>query len=164
MLSELWFKNLNHARARFMDLHARLKAERERLKLSQPELGARVGVGKTTVINWEKGASAPDGLQLEKLAAEGADVLYIVTGERPQEPGDGVQLMPDERMVLEGYRLLDARGKAGVMALIGGMSPTPPKKGPSQVFHGDVGQVIKAQRPFKTTTTINVGKPGKPKK
>lgn len=147
-----------------MNLHARLKSERERLKLSQPQLAALVGVGKTTVINWEKGASAPDGLQLEKLAAAGADVLYIVTGELPSQAKDGLVLMPDERMVVEGYRLLDARGKAGVMALIGGMSPTPSAKGPRQVFHGDVGQVIEAQRPFKTTTTINVGKPGKSKK
>lgn len=64
-----------------MTMQARFKAERERLEMSQPKLGELLGVGKTTVINWEKGASAPDAFQLATLASAGADVLYILTGE-----------------------------------------------------------------------------------
>ena len=65
-----------------MSIAKRLKAERERLGLSQPQLGELVKAGKTTVINWEKGSSAPDAVQLSAIAAAGADVLYILTGTR----------------------------------------------------------------------------------
>jgi transcriptional regulator with XRE-family HTH domain len=80
----LWFKYLNHAidgANIFMSISKRLKSERERLGLSQPQLGELVKAGKTTVINWEKGASAPDAVQLAAIAAAGADVLYILTGQ-----------------------------------------------------------------------------------
>ena len=63
-----------------MNFFSRLKQEREKLRLSQSALAALVGVGKTTVINWEKGASAPNAVQLAALAAARADILYIVTG------------------------------------------------------------------------------------
>lgn len=69
-----------------MTMQARFKAERERLEMSQPKLGELLGVGKTTVINWEKGTSAPDAFQLATLASAGADVLYILTGEQPALP------------------------------------------------------------------------------
>lgn len=143
----------------------RLREERLRLGMSQAVIGEVGGVTKKTQMLYEGGERYPDAHYMAAIAAAGADVLYILTGAREHVPPP--TLAPDERVVIDGYRLLDARGKAGVMALIGGMSPSPGAgagAGPKQVFHGDVGQVIKAQRPFKTTTTINVGKPGKPKK
>ncbi len=63
-----------------MHINDRLKSERERLALSQSRMAELLGVGKTTVINWEKGASAPDAVQLAAFASAGADVLYILTG------------------------------------------------------------------------------------
>lgn len=143
----------------------RLREERLRLGMSQTAIGEVGGVTKKTQMLYEGGERYPDAHYMAAIAAAGADVLYILTGVRDYVPPP--QLSPDERVVIDGYRLLDARGKAGVMALISGMSPSPspgPGKGPRQVFHGDVGQVIEAQRPFKTRTTINVGKSAKPKK
>lgn len=87
-----------------MSVHERLKTERERLELSQTRFADLAKVGKTTVINWEKGASAPDALQLAAMAAVGADVLYVVTGQRSQEVAE-IDLLPsDERVLVDTYR------------------------------------------------------------
>ena len=51
----------------------------------------------------------------------------------------------DERELLDGYRSMDVRGKAGVLGMIGGMrSPTPPASqagnAPHVETHGKIGQ------------------------
>lgn len=63
-------------------LGERLKAERSRLSMSQTELAAIGGVGKTTQINYEKGVRSPDASYLAAVAEAGVDVLYVLTGER----------------------------------------------------------------------------------
>lgn len=88
----------------FMSVPGWLKEERERLGLSQTRLGELVGAGKTTVINWEKGASAPDAIQLAAMAAVGADVLYILTGQRVGSVAPTPALKPDESALLDNYR------------------------------------------------------------
>lgn len=65
-----------------MTIGDRLREERSRLGLSQTDLGAAGGVGKTTQINYEKGSGSPDARYLAAAADLGIDVLYIVTGER----------------------------------------------------------------------------------
>lgn len=94
-----------------MSIFERLKRERERLALTQPRLAELAGVGKTTVINWEKGASAPDAIQLAAIAAAGADVLYILTGQRSQAATPQAELPPRERALLENYQNTDADGQ-----------------------------------------------------
>lgn len=86
-----------------MSLGERLREERERLGLSQPKFGELLGTTKQTVFAWETGRTAPDGLQLGVIAAAGADVLYIVTGQRgaPLAPPP---LKPDEAALLDNYR------------------------------------------------------------
>lgn len=68
-----------------MAIHERLKSERERLTLSQTRLADLGGVGKTTVINWEKGTSSPDALQLAAFATAGMDVAYVLSGKTQQQ-------------------------------------------------------------------------------
>lgn len=97
-----------------MTIAERLKEERERLGLSQPRLGGLTGVVKQTVIQWEKGASAPDAVQISAFADAGADVLYILTGVRAAAPvlaAEQVQagyaakvLSKKEQVLLEKYR------------------------------------------------------------
>lgn len=65
-----------------MTIGERLKEERSRLGLSQTDLGAAGGVGKTTQINYEKGAGTPDAKYLAAVEVLGVDVLYVVTGRR----------------------------------------------------------------------------------
>ncbi|WP_395602864.1 helix-turn-helix domain-containing protein [Pseudomonas sp. A1230] len=65
-----------------MTIGERLKEERSRLGLSQTDLGAAGGVGKTTQINYEKGTGTPDAKYLAAVEELGVDVLYVVTGRR----------------------------------------------------------------------------------
>ncbi|MES2948648.1 MAG: helix-turn-helix transcriptional regulator [Pseudomonadota bacterium] len=88
-----------------MGISERLKRERERLDLSQSRLGELIGVGKTTVINWEKGASAPDAVQLAAISTTGADVLYVITGKRSQSMSATAELPPRQRALINNYEL-----------------------------------------------------------
>jgi len=61
---------------------ARLRAERKRLKMTQAAMGACGGVLQNAQYLYEKGDRRPDTDYLARIAAAGADVLYIVTGTR----------------------------------------------------------------------------------
>ena len=60
----------------------RLKTERDGLGLSQQALADRLGISLRSQQNYEKGDRSPDAAYLAALAAAGADVLYILTGQR----------------------------------------------------------------------------------
>jgi transcriptional regulator with XRE-family HTH domain len=98
-----------------MTIGERLKEERSRLGLSQTDLGAIGGVGKTTQINYEKGDRSPDAAYLAAAAAAGVDILYVVTGQRALVPADS--LTAEEAKVLENYRGMAPADKASVMRL-----------------------------------------------
>ena len=59
-----------------------MREERERLGMTQEELGQIGGVLKRALIRYEKGERMPDAAFLAAIAAAGADVLYILTGQR----------------------------------------------------------------------------------
>ncbi len=151
-----------------MSFFERLREERERLGLSQEKFGAIGGVLKRAQINYEKGERHPDSAYLAAIAAAGADVLYVLTGER-----DGpapVTLSAEEETMLAYFReaCKEVR-RAALGALLGASVPVgtalaaapaiKPKtaSGASmaarkrssgtntgeQVFHGQVGQAIK---------------------
>lgn len=65
-----------------VSLGARLREEREARGLSQEAFGAIGGVTKKSQINYEKNERSPDATYLTAVAAAGADVLYILTGQR----------------------------------------------------------------------------------
>jgi transcriptional regulator with XRE-family HTH domain len=116
-------------------IEERLKEERGRLGFNQPDFAALASKTKKTLIDYEKGVTSPDAKFLAAIAAAGADVQYILTGIR-----SSAALTPDEQMLLAGYRTLDARGKAGVFGVIGGLTQSPASIG--QQFNGTVGQVV----------------------
>lgn len=95
-----------------MAIGDRLKEERSRLGLSQTDLGAVGGVGKTTQINYEKGERSPDATYLAAVAAKGIDVLYVVTGQRVPQAADS--LTSDEALLIERFRGMSAEGRATV--------------------------------------------------
>ena len=124
-----------------MSVHERLKSERERLDLSQPRLADLAKVGKTTVINWEKGASAPDALQLAAMAAAGADVLYVVTGERSQGAAE-VELLPsDERVLVDAYRRCNPDAKRNLIQTAALLSAGMAAQGSSPSGHHAGGSI-----------------------
>ncbi|QKH37306.1 helix-turn-helix transcriptional regulator [Achromobacter pestifer] len=63
-----------------MELFERLKEERIRLGMSQTAFGELGGVKVLAQRNYETGKRSPDASYLERLAAMGVDVLYVVTG------------------------------------------------------------------------------------
>lgn len=74
--------NVNDEIIQSGDLGARLRVERELMLLSQEALGEIGGVKKNAQHNYESGKRQPDAAYLAAIAAAGADVLYILTGER----------------------------------------------------------------------------------
>ena len=64
------------------DFSERLRTERERLELSQQALAEKCGVTARSQRNYESGERNPDSAYLAAIAAAGADVLYILTGQR----------------------------------------------------------------------------------
>lgn len=59
----------------------RLKEERERLGYSQSDFAAMGSKTKKTQIEWEKGEAYPNASFMAAIAAAGADVQYILTGQ-----------------------------------------------------------------------------------
>ncbi|MDR6500223.1 transcriptional regulator with XRE-family HTH domain [Burkholderia ambifaria] len=95
----------------------RLKEERKRLRLNQTAFAALGGIAKDAQLNYENGSRRPDSTYLEAIAAHGVDVAYLLTGQRNES-----SLSADEEVLLAGYRLLDAKGRAGVLGMISGMT------------------------------------------
>jgi transcriptional regulator with XRE-family HTH domain len=130
------------------DFGDRLREERKRLGLNQIDFADLGGVKKNAQLNYENGERKPDSDYLFALLKAGVDVIYVLTGERST-----TSLGNDESQLLTGYRSLDQRGKAGVLAMINGMNSVPASQ--SNVFHGDVGQVV--QNDVTAPQTFNFG-------
>lgn len=106
-----------------MDNHIRLREERERLGLSQTELGEVGGVRKQAQHLYETGARQPDMAYLSAIAAVGADVLYVLTGRRSQGVAE-VDLLPDgDRTLLANFHAAPAQVQAGVKTTLGTFKP-----------------------------------------
>ena len=63
----------------------RIRKERVRLELNQSDMADLAGVGKRTMIDWEKDRSSPTAQHLLKLSAGGVDTSYILTGIRTSD-------------------------------------------------------------------------------
>ncbi|PIV87604.1 MAG: transcriptional regulator [Hydrogenophilales bacterium CG17_big_fil_post_rev_8_21_14_2_50_63_12] len=88
----------------FLPIGERLKEERDRLGLNQTDFAAIGGIGRKTQFNYESGERAPDGAYLAAIATAGADVLYILTGQRVGAAAPVAPLKPDETALLDNYR------------------------------------------------------------
>ncbi len=100
----------------------RLREVREALGLSQQALAERCGITARSQRNYESGERLPDAAYLAAIAAAGADVLYILTGQR----AGGAAVPPPPRAVSEGDRILldnfhaaPAQVQAGVKTTLG---------------------------------------------
>jgi transcriptional regulator with XRE-family HTH domain len=63
----------------------RFQEERKRLAHTMESFALVLGVSKSTVAHYEAGKTEPNRAGLESAAHVGADVLYIVTGQRLEE-------------------------------------------------------------------------------
>lgn len=120
---------------------ARLRAERNRLGLSQVALGQALGVTKWTIINYERPADRGTPIPADLLSAcsrLGMDVQYIVTGVSSSnlnrvaeevgsyrvEPKRPPALSPDEQRLLEKYRRLKPAQRAQARTIVGALAVT----------------------------------------
>lgn len=72
------------------NLGQRLRAERKKAALSQSEFAKALGIHLNTQSRYEKGEREPDANYLNSLREFGIDVTYVLTGERRDEKGIGV--------------------------------------------------------------------------
>ena len=63
----------------------RIREERTRLGLNQPDFAEIAGISKRTLIDWEKDVSSPNAVQLAALHSGGVDVTYVITGNKSNE-------------------------------------------------------------------------------
>lgn len=91
----------------------RLREERERLKFSQKGLASVLVVSPRTQIKYESGESSPDAAYLMRFAREGADVLYIVTGERVSN-----LLTTEQQSLIEAYEASSDELRDSVFAIL----------------------------------------------
>lgn len=126
----------------YADQGRRLKEERQRLGLTQDQLGVAI----KTQRFYEIGERSPDAGYLLGLAERGGDVLYVITGQRAV----GV-VAADEAVMLEAYRAApEAVRKAALAALLTGQTS------PGAIFtvHGSVGAQVNGPATFGD---INLG-------
>jgi transcriptional regulator with XRE-family HTH domain len=78
----------------------RLRAERERLGLNQTVFAQGAGCQKRAQIHYERGERSPDAEYLARAHALGADVFYILTGQR-QDGGPRFDDLARLRLAIE---------------------------------------------------------------
>lgn len=93
----------------------RLREERERLALSQQALAEKCGVTARSQRNYESGERNPDSAYLAAIAAAGADVLYILTGQRAGGAPSVPALDAAEQVLLDSYRRCGATAKQNLI-------------------------------------------------
>ena len=107
-----------------MDIGARLRAERERIGLTQEELAEAAGVDRRSQVNYESGERLPKADYLAKVAAVGIDTLFVVTNMRAGAyqggPLRGDQpatvLTAEESVLVNNYRAATEDGKRALEA------------------------------------------------
>lgn len=117
-----------------IELGARLVEERKRLGYNQTDFGRVGGVSKGSQILYEKGDGAPNGDYLSAIALAGVDVQYVLTGMR-----SSCTMTPAERVLIERFRACPPALQDAAMRVLLGEETSLGQ----QIFHGDVGQVIK---------------------
>ncbi len=102
----------------------RLCLERERLGKTQEEFALIAGVTRRPYVEWERGTGPyPSAQNLARLAAVGADVLYIITGQRSQ-PITPQELLPEgDRIFLDNLHAAPAEVQRGVKITLDAFAP-----------------------------------------
>jgi DNA-binding XRE family transcriptional regulator len=95
--------------------HSRLIEEREKIWSTQQQAADYFGVSRVTWGQCERGNATPSGDVLAGLADMGADVHYILTGQRSQAVAE-VDLLPsDERVLVDAYRHCNVQAKQALI-------------------------------------------------
>ncbi|AMC35338.1 hypothetical protein VN23_12320 [Janthinobacterium sp. B9-8] len=139
-----------------LDISIRFKEERKRLGLSQKEAAKALGVSISSLGTYERNQVTPLVWVLLPLYKLGADIQYIVTGERAL----GVLPEPEQRLITA-FRSASSDGQAAILTTATALSGVvtakkEQKSGTTQIFNGEVGQNISGG--FKGDHTFHFGK------
>jgi len=130
---------------------ARLRLERERLELLQPDMAALGDVKPRTYQDWERGIAGVSAEFLAVVAAHGVDVCYIVTGERTGSAEK--RLSEDESALLKRWR----SGSPALRGYLQEMGLGPGSGGNTVAIGGDVGQQVNGDQTVTGPMTFKVG-------
>ena len=72
---------------------------------------------------YEAGERSPDAAYLAAIAAAGADVLYILTGERSQAIPPQALLPEGDRILLDNFHAAPPQVRDGVKTALGAFAP-----------------------------------------
>ncbi len=103
----------------------RLREAREALGLSQQALAERCGITARSQRNYESGERLPDAAYLAAIASAGADVLYILTGQRQggaAAPPPARAVSEGDRVLLDNFHAAPAQVQAGIKTTLGAFS------------------------------------------
>ncbi|MPY07388.1 helix-turn-helix domain-containing protein [Moraxella catarrhalis] len=134
----------------------RIREERERLGFTQAQFA---GIGKVTPRsqqNYETTDRKPDADYLAEIAKIGADILYIVTGQRSQNT-----VSETGSKLLSSFHSATASVQSFVLQGLGIQSDTPKEKPTHTTFqntcNGSVGSQMQAQGDINLNQTPNHG-------
>lgn len=100
------------------EISNRLREERKRLGLNQTQLAEFGGVQLGSQSNYEKGERSPTVEYLKGIATAGADILYIVTGQR-QHPNT---LNAEYTQLIDQYRKVKPKDQAAISCLLASLA------------------------------------------
>ena len=135
-----------------LNFFERLREIRKGMNLTQADFGALAGVTVTAQLNYEKGTRNPDTAYLERLAAHGVDVVYLLTGERI--PRGASALSEAEAALLARYR----SGSPALRGYLQEVGQGPASGGNTVTIGGDVGQQVAGDQSVTAPMKFNVGK------
>ncbi|MDW5416811.1 helix-turn-helix transcriptional regulator [Iodobacter sp. CM08] len=147
---------LSNTKQRMLGVSERLKEERKRLGLSQEMAANALGISVDSLYGYEKNKTNPPVSVLLPFSDLGADVLYIVTGQR-----SSASLPEPEQQLITAFRSASAEGQSAILTTataLSGAAPISkkPKSTTTQIFNGEVGQNISGG--FKGDHVFHFGK------
>ena len=89
----------------------RLISLRKSKNMTQQELAKNLGIGKTTISNYETGYSSPDIEMLSKIATYFNVSADFLLGREKKYIADSFQITGEEKEVIKSYRNLTAENK-----------------------------------------------------
>ena len=135
-----------------LNFFERLREIRKGMNLTQADFGALAGVTVTAQLYYEKGTRNPDTAYLERLAAHGVDVVYLLTGERI--PRGAAALSEAEAALIARYR----SGSPALRGYLQELGQAPASGSNAVTIGGDVGQQVNGDQTVTAPMTFNVGK------
>lgn len=112
----------------------RLREERERLGLSQSQmaelaknLGAK-GATRQSQALYEKGEQSPSAAYIAAITTSGADVLYILTGNRAAAVAPTPVLSREEECFLDNWRNSPKAAQESMKTMCAALAQSPRKR------------------------------------